>query len=174
MDHQLELNAIRVTDDIVRRGVPVGSPTPSTLTKLMKALNDDHAVLLNMRRYVTALVAGDWDALADAVADEHLLEDRRLGMKVTLDKAGNIEQARVIADLAVDRDLTIDLDVIETRGERLALIRQVYRAEDFVIPVLVVMEVDDNGRTPLFIVFDEDDLAAARAELEALAAKAGG
>jgi hypothetical protein len=140
----------------------------------MRTLNDDHAVLLNMRRYVSALVAGDWEALADAVADEHRLEDRRLGMKVTLDKAGNIEQARVIADLAVDKDLTVDLDVVETRGERLALVRQVYRAEDFVISVLVVMEVDDSGRTPLFIAFDEDNLDAARAELDALAAKSGG
>jgi hypothetical protein len=139
----------------------------------MTTSSNDHAVLQNMRRYIDALLAGDWDALADAVSDEHRLEDRRLGMKVTLDKAGNIEQARVIAELAVERNLAIDLDIIETRGERLALVRQVYRASDFTICLLVVMGVDENGRTPVFIVFDEADLDAARAELDALATKSG-
>jgi hypothetical protein len=134
----------------------------------MTTARNDHPALRNMRRYVDALLAGHWDVLADAVSDEHRFEDRRLGMKLRLDKAGNIEQARVIAQLAMESDLAIDLELIESRGESLALIRQVYRASDFLICVLVVIEVDENGRTPLFIVFDEADLDAARAELDAL------
>jgi hypothetical protein len=126
-----------------------------------------------MRRYNDALLARDWDTLADALAAEHRFEDRRLGMKVTLDRAGNIQQAQVMADLAEGREISVDLELIEVRGERLALVRQVYRDSDYAVPLLVVIEVDEDGRTPVFIVFDEDAMDAARSQLEAMVGPEG-
>lgn len=131
-------------------------------------MNDKYPVVATVRRWVDALVAGDWDALADTLAADHRFEDRRLGMKSTLDKAGSIQQARVIADLGRAQQFQVDLDIIEVRGDRLALVRQVYRSSSYEVSVLAVTEVDDSGLTRVFIVFDEDDLRAARAELEAL------
>ena len=118
-----------------------------------------------VRRWVDALVAGDWTALAETIAEEHRLEDRRLGMKGVLDKAGNIKQAQVIRALG---DLVVDVDFLETRGDRFALVRQTYRASEFEVTILGVCEVDDAGRVVAFINLDEDDLDAARATLDAL------
>src|SRR5688500_11731138 len=110
----------------------------------------------SMRRYVDAVITRDWTALADVLADDHRFEDRRVGMKSTLDKVGNIEQARVIADLGASSDQSIDFSIIETRGEHHALVRQVYRGFDFAVPILAVIELDAEGRSLIFIVFDED------------------
>jgi hypothetical protein len=128
----------------------------------------DHAALRNMRRYVDALLAGDWATVGDTLSDEHRFEDRRSGLRVTLDKAGNIEQARVIADIGVT---AIDLELVEARDERVALIRQTYSGADtdFDVALLVAGQVDDDGRMLTFVCFDENDLEAARAELDVLA-----
>ena len=128
-------------------------------------MSENPPVLVTMRRYVDALLAGDWEALAGTLADDHVFEDRRLAMGNTLDKAGNIAQAQVLAELGKDQPFEVDLDVIETRGDRSALVRQVYRSGDYAIRLLAVIQVNDAGRTTTFTVFDEDDVNAARAEL---------
>ena len=137
-------------------------------------MNDRTLVHATMRRYVEALLDGDWDALAGTLAEDHVLDDRRVGMRSTFDKAGSVEQARVLAALATDQQtyggadepFRIDVDFIETRGERLALVRQVYRAAGLAVAILGVMEVNANAQTVAFIAFDEDNLDAARTELE--------
>jgi hypothetical protein len=78
-----------------------------------------------------------------------------------------------MADLAEGREISVDLELIEVRGERLALVRQVYRDSDYAIPLLVVIEVDEDGRTPVFIIFDEDDMDAARSQLEVMVGPEG-
>lgn len=131
-------------------------------------MNEDNLATATIRRWVDALVAGDWNALADTLAESHRLEDRRLGLKGTLDKAGNKKQAQVIRDLGV---LAVDVDFLETRGERFALVRQTYRASDFSVTILGVCEVDATGRVLTFINLDEDDLDGAHAALVALTTK---
>ena len=131
-------------------------------------MSGEHLAMAIMRRYVDAILTRDWKALADTIAEDHRFEDRRLGMKSTLDKAGNIEQARVMADLGAGSDESIDFSIVETRGERHALVRQVYRASGYAVPFLAVIELDADGRSLNFIVFDESDVEGARAELEAM------
>ncbi len=132
-------------------------------------MNDKHPVEVMMRRWLDAVLAGDWDTLADTIAEDHRFEDRRLGMKIALDKAGNIEQARVMGDLAKEWNFDVDLDVIETRGDRVGLVRQTYHSSDYLVSVLALMRLDENDLNAVFILFDEDDLGGAQAELEALA-----
>lgn len=131
-------------------------------------MGDEHPVLENMRRYLDAMTAGDMSVLTELVSDDHRWEDRRTGMRMVLDKQGNLQQARVMADHAKEHGLEVDLDLVEARGDRIALIRQVHRTAGYVIPLLVVMQVDADGRASVFVVFDEDDLSGAGAELDAL------
>ncbi len=134
-------------------------------------LTDTLPVMATMQRWVDALLDEDWTALAETVADDHRFEDRRLGMKSVLDKAGSIVQAQVIAELGKEMPFNVELDVVETRGDRLALIRQSYRSSDYVISFLAVAEVDDNGLNKVFIVFDDEDLAGALTELDDMASR---
>jgi hypothetical protein len=126
--------------------------------------------MVAMRKWADALLAGDWSALAETIADDHRFEDRRLGMRSVLNKAGSIEQAQVIADLGKEMPFRVELEVVDTRSERLALVRQSYRSSDYLISFLAVAEVDDYGRNAVFTVFDDEDLDAALAEIEAMAA----
>src|SRR5688572_29510359 len=116
-------------------------------------MSGEHLAMVSMRRYVDAILTRDWKALADVLAADHHFEDRRVGMRFTLDKAGNVEQARVMADLGTGSDLAIDFSIIETRGEHHALVRQVYRAFDFAVSILAAIELDADGRSLIFIVF---------------------
>ena len=63
--------------------------------------------------------------------------------------------------------------MIETRGERFVLSRRMFYANDFMAPLLLVTAIDEDERQLVGILFDEDDLDAARAELDALATNSG-
>ncbi|MEX2394727.1 MAG: hypothetical protein WD826_09650 [Actinomycetota bacterium] len=128
-------------------------------------MNQDNLATAAIRRYFDALLAGDWNALADTIAESHRFEDRRLGLKFTLDKAGNIEQAHVIHDFGSS---TIDFDLLETRGDRFALVRQTFHS-DFAVTSLGVCEVDEAARIVRYVIFDEDDIETARTTLDAVA-----
>ncbi len=123
-----------------------------------------------IRRVLDAIVSRNWDDLADAYAEHFRFEDRRAGLKDSQDKAGILERARITADLGFDR---ADLDLIERRGERTALVNvtTTVSATGFVAAQLLVLRVDGDGRMLVVVWFDEDAFDDARAELDALAAR---
>jgi hypothetical protein len=133
-------------------------------------MKSEQRAIQYVRRSADTILARDWGAYADCQAEAFRFEDRRTGLQTSHGKAENIEMARVMADLGVDK---IDIDVIETRGEHFALCRITNHVDEYVVTTLSVFGVDDDGRGLVFIVFDDDDADAARAELDALAADPG-
>ncbi len=127
----------------------------------------DNLAVRTTRRYHAALLAHDWNTLADTLAEAFFAEDRRAFMAATRDKSEAIEQARVVAGLGIE---SVELDVLETRGERFALSRLTYFGNGYEVVSLAVGAVGPDGRMVRATSFDEDDLDAARAELDALAA----
>ncbi len=72
----------------------------------------------------------------------------------------------MIADLGVS---AVDFDLIEARSQHCALLRSTYHAEDFEVATHNVIRLDHSGRVSRLVLFDEDALDEARAELDALA-----
>jgi hypothetical protein len=128
--------------------------------------NADHMALRYLRRATDAILAHDWDALAGCQSERFRMEDRRSGLRSSFDRAESIETGRIMADLGVTK---IDVDLVETQGESAALFRITNHAADFTVETLSAVRVDDEGRGLTFIMFDEDELDAARAELTVLA-----
>jgi hypothetical protein len=91
--------------------------------------------------------------------------DRRLSFAATLDKAETIGMARVMSELGV---IAIDVEDLETRGKHNALFRITNHAQDFVVCTLSVAKVREDERALALVIFDEDAVDAARAELESL------
>ncbi len=116
-----------------------------------------------LRHGTDAWLSGDMATYADVLADEFSFEDRRSGLQLTLGKREAIEQARATAELQWER---ADTEVLETRGDNSALCRQTWHVEGFEAVFLVVLRVDASGKTLVSIVFEDEDLDAARAELE--------
>ena len=131
-------------------------------------MTEDLLVVRAVHAWVAALLARDWETMTASLTDDHRMEDRRIGFNSVLDKEGSVLQAQVIAQLAEDQPNWVDVEIIETRGEHHALLRQTYRTESIEVAVLAVMKVDGTGRTSDFIAFDDDAIDAARAELETL------
>lgn len=129
-------------------------------------MSAENSAVLTLRRLTEAIVARDLGAYADGLAEGYQYEDRRKGMQSTHGKSEEVEQARAIGELGVER---IDFDVLETRGEHMALCRFTTHAAGFEVALLLVSRVAD-GKGVAAIVFDEEDFDAARAELEAQSA----
>jgi hypothetical protein len=116
-----------------------------------------------MRRAADALVARDFEGYKDALAEEFRYEDRRKGLQSAHGKREDLEQARVIADFGLE---SYDMEVLETRGDLAALYRQTWHLAGFEVVILLVGLADAEGRGLAAIMFDEEELDAARAELE--------
>jgi hypothetical protein len=63
-------------------------------------------------------------------------------------------------------------ELIEARGERVALLRWTLVGAGFEVPTLGVARVDAHGRTDEYVIFDDDHLEEARAALDEVAARA--
>ncbi len=115
-------------------------------------------------RAVAALRAGDLDSLVEAYADDYIHADhRRLSGEPITDRA-SIRNAweRIIAPYN-----RFEIDVIAVRGERLHLARSRWSDESGNQSIgLVVSETNESGQIAFQDRFDEDDFAAAYAELE--------
>lgn len=121
-----------------------------------------------IRRYLDAFLARDLDAVAALLAPDYRFEDRRLGMTSANDKTSSLEQLKIGLELGVDK---AEVEIIETRGERLALQRTTLSTStDFAVDVLIVQELDDQDRQVAAVFFDVDAVDAARAELSRRAA----
>ncbi|MDQ1447060.1 MAG: hypothetical protein QOC79_31, partial [Actinomycetota bacterium] len=114
--------------------------------------------------------ARDWEAMAELLAGDIAIDDRRRAVN------SGIQYGRdaAIADMrgAFDVGLTnISLSVIATRGVRLELCRTSLWGQDrpdaFRIEFLSVVEINADERIVARVAFDLDDIDAAFAELDA-------
>ncbi len=122
-------------------------------------------------RFEVYFAARDWDAMAELMADDISIDDRRRVVNAGLRRGRDVEIAnmRAIADLGT-RNATSA--VIATRGERLALSRNRFvgrdlRPEAFHSEALCIIEIDADERIVARVSFDPDDFDAAFAELDA-------
>jgi hypothetical protein len=122
-------------------------------------------------RLQTYFAARDWDATAQAMADNYYSDDRRrvVGAGVRHGRDAAIENYRAIADVGLT---SVSSTAIAIRGQRLAVMRfhlldREAGPEPFRMEVLVVTEIDADERIAAVVVFDLDDIDAAVEELEA-------
>ena len=122
-------------------------------------------------RFAAYFAARDWDAMAEMLADDISIDDRRrvVNAGIRHGRDAEIANMRATADVGV-KDMTSD--VIATRGERLALSRIRFfgpRPAARGVPhrVLGIVEIDADNRIAARVVFDLDDIDAAFDELDA-------
>jgi class 3 adenylate cyclase/ketosteroid isomerase-like protein/tetratricopeptide (TPR) repeat protein len=120
------------------------------------------------RRVVDAYLAADWDAFAEAYAPDQRSECRRPGLRnETFGREGALDNARAVRSVGVDDVAVVPIAV---RGERLALVREVFSGkvdEAYETVNLQVIEAGPDGRVAWTVAFDPDDYADAFAELDA-------
>ncbi|HXB87853.1 BTAD domain-containing putative transcriptional regulator [Mycobacterium sp.] len=122
-------------------------------------------------RYRAHFAAGNWDAMADIIADDFFGDDRRrvVGSGVRIGRQAQIADMRAIADLFIADMTWTDM---ATRGDRLVLFRVGFldrdqRPDAFHTEVLCVLEIDADERIVASVSFDLDDVDAAFEELDA-------
>lgn len=121
-------------------------------------------------RFLELFDVGDWDAIAEVLADDFYAEDHRRvvgGVRNSRD----VELASIRAGHALG-GTKMTSTVIATRGARLILTRTRYSgpneaAEGFLVDVLAVIEINGDNRIAARIVFELDDIDAAFEELDA-------
>ncbi|MCV7401162.1 AAA family ATPase [Mycobacterium fragae] len=122
-------------------------------------------------RYGACLRACDWDAMAEILADDTFLDDRRRVVGIGVRQGRDLQIADMRA--AADRDIPpATQSVIATRGERLALHRVRLpggnqRPESFHSELLNIVEIDTDEKIVARFMFEFDDIDAAFAELDA-------
>ncbi|BBZ14762.1 BTAD domain-containing putative transcriptional regulator [Mycobacterium branderi] len=121
-------------------------------------------------RLHTYFAARDWDAMAEAMAQDILYDDRRRVANAGLRRGRDAEMVNIRA--LVDLGANVTSTVIATRGERLVLTKSRFtgadqRPEAFHNVMLSVLEIDADERVVARIIFDVDDMDAAIAELDA-------
>jgi DNA-binding SARP family transcriptional activator len=123
------------------------------------------------QRYRAHFAAGNWDAMADIIAEDFVGDDRRrvVGSGVRIGRDAQIADMRAIADLFIANMTWTD---IATRGDRLVLFRVGFVDRDqkpdaFHTEVLCVAEIDADERIVASVSFDVDDIDAAFEELDA-------
>ena len=122
-------------------------------------------------RFYAYFAARDWVGLAETLADNICMDDRRkvVGAGIRRGRELNIADVRVVADLGT---LSITPQVVATRGERLVLGRVHFAVHDqrphegFQIEVLRVIETGADDRISDVVMFDPDDIDAAFEELD--------
>ena len=129
----------------------------------------ENAATRTYERIRTHFLARDWDALAEALADNHCGDDRRrvVNSGIRLGREAEIASMQATADVGV---ASLTSDTIATRGDRLALccIRGATSSpEAFHAELLRIVEIDADGRVVARVVFDLDDFEAAITELDA-------
>ncbi|ORB11177.1 BTAD domain-containing putative transcriptional regulator [Mycobacterium noviomagense] len=121
-------------------------------------------------RFTAYYTAGDWQAMADVLAENYSSDDRRrvVGSGVRHGRDAHLADMRARAEIWPDRMST----VVATRGERLALIRIGLSSRDqgheaFFTEVLIIDEINADERLVAGVAFDHDDFDSAIAELDA-------
>nr|WP_082929738.1 BTAD domain-containing putative transcriptional regulator [Mycobacterium sp. 1164966.3] len=112
--------------------------------------------------------AHDWDAMAELLSDEILMDDRRRVVRAGLwyGREAVITNMRAVSEAG----LRITVTVVATRGERLALYRAVnrdVRHDEFYTEMFSIVEIDADNKIKAHIAFDVDNIDAAVEELDA-------
>jgi class 3 adenylate cyclase len=122
-------------------------------------------------RFLEYYAAGDWQGMAEMLADNYSSDDRRrvVGSGVLHGRDAHIADMRARADMWLTNRTST---VMATRGERLALMRIGLSSRDqgheaFVTELLIVDEINADERLAAGVAFDLDDFDAAIAELDA-------
>jgi class 3 adenylate cyclase len=122
-------------------------------------------------RLNASIMAGEWDGLAETMAQSFFADDRRrlVGAGALHGRDAAVADARAIVELGITNATST---VVATRGERLALMRARFwgsdeRPDAFDMEVLHMVETDAGDRIATFITFDLDDIDAAFEELDA-------
>ena len=122
-------------------------------------------------RFLAYFASGDWDAMANILADNVCNEDRRrvVGGEVRQGRDAQIADMRTTAELWTT---SVTQTVIAIRGKNLNLMRNGFSSrgdapEKFVSEVYTIGEIDADERIVSIVTFDVDDFDAAIAELDA-------
>ena len=131
----------------------------------------ENAASQALARFRAHFAAGDWDAMAEILADNYSSDDRRrvVGAGVRHGRDAQIADMRAIADLWMTNATST---VIATRGGRLVLFRVGFSDHDqepeaFRTEVLCIVEINADERIVAVVSFDLDDIELAFAELDA-------
>ncbi|WP_156687475.1 BTAD domain-containing putative transcriptional regulator [Mycobacterium sp. Marseille-P9652] len=135
------------------------------------ALRQENSASQAGKGFVTHFAAGNWDAMAEMLADNFTNEDRRrtVGVGVRHGRDAQIADMRQIADLF---STEVTTTTIATRGTLLALIHLHFAGrdrgpEEFLLETVCVLEIDDEQRLAAAVFFDPDEIGAAIGELDA-------
>lgn len=121
-------------------------------------------------RLYAAFAARDWTAMADLLADDFHGYDRRQVIRVDLHgREAVVDSFRAAADFGVPNAVST---VLATRAERLVLMRVQYSAggeesDAFEVDLTQIVEIDSEERIVGIVTYDNDDIEAAIAELDA-------
>ena len=122
------------------------------------------------KRFLTRFGPGEWDAMAELLADNYSLDDRRrvVGAGFRQGRDAQVVDMRAIAEVWITN---VRSTVIAIRGERLALMRVRHSSSDqhpeaFHTETLVVGEINADERIVAAVSFDPDDVDAAFEEFE--------
>lgn len=113
------------------------------------------------------MAAGRWDELRASAHPGFVMEDRR-----SVPTEPVLSSERAVTRAMASQDLAMRLrrnEVVATRGEVLALMRQSFVDGTFESDWLALLQIDDAGRTVRYMQFDADDTRTALAELDRLA-----
>ena len=131
----------------------------------------ENAASQALERIQAHFAARDWDAMAEALADEVYRDDRRrvVGAELRRGREAVVAEFSALAEIGVKR---LTFDTIAIRGSRLLLSRSRAlgsdpRADAFRTEVLTIVELAADARISAIITLDPDDLDAAVAELDA-------
>lgn len=135
------------------------------------APQQENAATRVLERLAAYLAARDWAAMAEILAEDACVDDRRRAVNSGSRHGRDIEIASLQAIAEVGTK-NIATTAVATRGERLALSRTRLSGrnqgpEAFHTEGLVVVETDADGRIAARVVFDPDAIDAAYGELEA-------
>ena len=122
-------------------------------------------------RFKNYFAARDWDAMAEILADDFSIDDRRRVVNIGIRRGRDVEIANMRAAAEIGAK-AFTFVVIATRGKRLALSRirasgRDQRPEAFHIDGLGVVEINADNRITARVAFDLDDIDAAFEELDA-------
>ena len=135
----------------------LATPAPTLLT---------NETVRRLAVYNAAFATRDWARLANLFADDVVNDDRRstVSSGVTEGRAAMVDLVRGLADVGFT---SVEQLPIAVRGEQLALVRRIWHNDDGLdLSLLSTMETDGDSRFTRSVLWNDDNLAAALAELD--------
>jgi ketosteroid isomerase-like protein len=168
-DSDRDAEALARFDELVPSpSLALGTSSAESLVPVSPAVRIENAVTRLNDQFATAWAARDWARIGALFAPDFRLIDRRRYAHLELDRNQHLESLRFRFEMRSSRTT---LEVIATRGRRLALMRQRFElAGGDVGPSetesLNVAESGAHGNFVVLVTFDPDDLDAAYGELD--------